>query len=121
LRFDKGIARYLRSVLVELEKERNEFASFHQPAVDAEQNSALNNIIGADFQAIGYPVQRSYVTLTPATGERTLHDIFRAVRETAVHEVGAPRLRYAVATYVKGYTKDVFAVWAYVVALVPTR
>jgi hypothetical protein len=121
LRFDKGVAGHLKSVLEQLEAERSEFASFHQTRVDEEQNAALNHIIGVDFQPIGYPIHHPYVAMSLESADRSLNELFQAVKETAVHEVGAPNVRYSVAVHVRGYTKQILSVWVYVVALVPLR
>jgi hypothetical protein len=47
-----------------------------------------------------------------------LGPLLDAVRETAVHEVGAQGARFAVAVHVRAYPAGLFSVWAFVCALV---
>ncbi|GET85427.1 hypothetical protein, conserved [Leishmania tarentolae] len=64
------------------------------------------------LRLIGSPVMGSYNPSDPQYQE-----LLQQVFECAVHEVGTSEASFAVGTYVKSYTGDVYAMWVFLVAI----
>ncbi len=73
---------------------------------------------GLEYVSVGSPVNRSVKKTDSSSLVSQLGPLLDAVRETAVHEVGAQGARFAVAVHVRAYPAGLFSVWAFVCALV---
>ncbi|KAG5512325.1 hypothetical protein JKF63_07850 [Porcisia hertigi] len=81
-----------------------------QPSNAAAAPSRVNPL-----RLIGSPVMGSYNPYDPQ-----FQELLQGVFECAVHEVSTSDVSFAIGTYVKSYTDDVCAMWAFVVAICRT-
>ncbi|RHW70703.1 Meckel syndrome type 6 protein [Trypanosoma brucei equiperdum] len=134
--FHHGVAAALQKLLEEAESERLVWANMSQERVNRRAARHLNEYLGEDVMydsrrpghtpcashslAVGNPCLRmagspiNCAYMPNDTGHRL---ILQRVFETAVHEAAANDVSFAAATYVRGYTREVFSMWVFLAAL----
>ena len=68
----------------------------------------------SEYAAVGMPVCVAYK-------DEDFEELITVLHETAVHDIGTDNVRYALGVYAYAYTGTTIAVWAYLVALLPTE
>ena len=111
--FQERIGQILKDVLIELERERRESANVHMDYVAKAHQSAMAEF-SSEYAAVGMPVCVAYK-------DEDFEELITVLHETAVHDIGTDNVRYALGVYAYAYTGTTIAVWAYLVALLPTE
>lgn len=115
--FHERIAVHMRDVLIFMEDERMISANVQHPVVLEAMDKALSEF-GMEYQAVGSPVNVSVRKSEHQTLVEQLGPLKDAIRETAVHEVGAQSAAFAIAVHVRPYPCGILSVWVYAVGLV---
>jgi hypothetical protein len=111
--FQERIGQILKDVLIELERERREKANMQQDYVMAAHRAAIAEF-STEYTAVGMPVCAPYK-------DEDFEELIEMLSETSVHDIGTDNVRYALGVYAYAYTGASIAVWAYLVALLPTE
>jgi coiled-coil and C2 domain-containing protein 2A len=111
--YQERVGQILKEVLVELERERRDHANRHQDFVLRAHQAALAEF-QSEYTAVGMPICTPYK-------DEDFEEMISALSESCVHDIGTDNVRYALAVHVQAYTGTSIAVWAYLVALLPTE
>ncbi|KAK7194815.1 Meckel syndrome type 6 protein [Novymonas esmeraldas] len=124
--YHRGVEAILRELLDAAEVERCTYGSARRRSLSECAAARLSEYFGEDvagaavgdasgvgrLRVHGSPVMGSYNPSDPEFKE-----LLQQVFERAVHEVGTSEASFAVGTYVKSYTGDVYAMWVFLVVI----